>query len=599
MLLSLFLIFFGRKNGQKLRLWFNYKKTKRSDTKLEKNTNKLRDTLGCELKTPYKPITGKMKQEKFEKLEGRRNQNRLDILEEGIEIPEGTEGIEMEESISKESPPPQPNGLKRKRKITRKSLSLSLGALLLIIILIFLSFYIGKASACENVLSITSLGEICDTNKNQCQKSHMTSFYLQIGKIVCFEDVHGNKVNLTLKSMHNIVTYKHIYDTTDFEIVVGTPSDLCGLTGDFCNNKTCTLNSKHPEFKDRTHIAIQGYTCQTTPSCQTWCFFSDFSCTYLHWWLEPIGNIVKVYKYTYEIWGVSLEIKYGEHTKNIPLDLNKPTFGLDGDGLTNFKTIPITIDGSMRATYRYANNLIEDTTGIYEVEANELNFPQSDKIGDYQIQIEDGKSAMYNINNVRCQADFCGGRCIAPEPALRRFRNTTKPKYNEREYIIVNDMDITIKAKHDVYVGGVKIVIGNVDIKNLEINNALCDVGPLFNYACIGCNRNPYVVFQAHNIEAEGALYFTSNCTFDNNYVSCSNEPFKLSLLQHHTYCRLFFDSINKTIHIEMDIENIGILLPYKPIYDDKFGIIKAAHNILINDTFKNVFTFTVIREPP
>lgn len=214
------------------------------------------------------------------------------------------------------------------------------------------------ASACSDTLFISAEGEICDGDIHKCQKQKTTTFNFQTGKTFCFKDTSGNDFSVSIISMSKVATYKRLYDTLDFQIQVDAAKDHCGNWGENCKEGHCSLGSRHPEFKDVPDNKIQGFTCETTSSCQTWCIFADFSCTYLHWWLEPIGNIARVYKYTDAIWEVKLETQHGEIKKTLKLSLDNPTFGLDTLGLTANKTIPISIDSVEIPGYSFSDKII-------------------------------------------------------------------------------------------------------------------------------------------------------------------------------------------------------------------------------------------------
>ena len=220
-------------------------------------------------------------------------------------------------------------------------------------------------------------------------------------------------------------------------------------------------------------------------------------------------------------------------------------------------------------------------------------------VGDYQIQIfGNNRSFSYNVHDVKCQADFCGGKCTSSEPGLRRFRNRTQPKYNERKYFIVGDnMEITITSTiSDSTRGFGKISIGNVDLKNLVLKEAICDFELRHTYACTGCGENPYVVFEAYRFKTPGVIYFNTNCSLTQNYISCVRmQLIKLTMKQHYEYCYIELPTINRTFHISMDIENVGVIhsvIPQGASTTDY--MIESAKNILGSGDFKNSFTYIV-----
>lgn len=150
-----------------------------------------------------------------------------------------------------------------------------------IVIMIILGLLIGLASSCENNLFILSNGKICESNK--CKNFDMVSFPIQTGQSICFRDVNDDVLSISIISTHNRIKYYHMYDTSEFEVKMQTDS-LCGTE---CDSESCKMNAKHEKFIDKID-RIQGYTCETKSSCNRYCF-SDTSCTFIHWWLEPRG----------------------------------------------------------------------------------------------------------------------------------------------------------------------------------------------------------------------------------------------------------------------------------------------------------------------
>lgn len=217
----------------------------------------------------------------------------------------------------------------------------------------------------------------------------------------------------------------------------------------------------------------------------------------------------------------------------------------------------------------------------------ETNSPESDKIGDYQIEIKSNATAIYNVNYIKCQADYCSASCIGPESKLKRFRKTKNPTNELKSFEIKNQHIVEEKRK---IVATFNILIGNVDIVSLDIEKAMCSVNKISSYGCIGCNQKPYVIFKASAIKKEGIIPFESNCTFNKNYLSCTPEPFVLEVEDLDAFCYIFMPSMNKTISIDTHIEFVGNLNPTQPEMVSESAL-TIAKNVLLNWDLANAAT--------
>lgn len=233
----------------------------------------------------------------------------------------------------------------------------------------------------------------------------------------------------------------------------------------------------------------------------------------------------------------------------------------------------------MGAFYYPHKNLFEDNLSFYHVDGSEINFPETDKIEDFQIELTGNKTAIYNVNDVKCQVDYCAGSCNVPEPKLRRFRKSKNPLNEISSFEIKNKHIVVEKQKISATFN---LIIGNVDIVSLDIEKAMCHIDKVSSYGCIGCSQKPYVIFKSSSIKKEGIIPFESNCTFNKNYLSCITEPFVLEVEELDSFCYIFMPSLNKTINIDTTIEFVGQLNPSQPemVSESPLGI---AKNILFN----------------
>lgn len=65
-----------------------------------------------------------------------------------------------------------------------------------VVILIIFGLLIGLVSSCDNDLYISSNGKICE--KNKCKTLDMLSFPIQTGQSICFRDVDGDVLSMTI-----------------------------------------------------------------------------------------------------------------------------------------------------------------------------------------------------------------------------------------------------------------------------------------------------------------------------------------------------------------------------------------------------------------
>lgn len=157
---------------------------------------------------------------------------------------------------------------------------------------------------------------------------------------------------------------------------------------------------------------------------------------------------------------------------------------------------------------------------------SKINNPQTDLLEDYQIAL-DNKTRTYNEHNTICQFNNCHDKYKLPESKVASIiRNPKSNKLKAISFTKMRNSEI-IETKSMVNANAV-ITLGNVKFNNLQIMPAQCKVDMILSYGCPACTLKPYAIFQSTNIKNRGILPFESNCTFNKNYVSCNDEPYKL-----------------------------------------------------------------------
>ncbi|KOC63615.1 hypothetical protein WH47_02496 [Habropoda laboriosa] len=215
--------------------------------------------------------------------------------------------------------------------------------------------------------------------------------------------------------------------------------------------------------------------------CDFMCWHK-YACTWYEWWMIELKKPAKIYKKAYSIWTFDVVIQYKDMLRKYSFNTNNPHQELDIGKLFSSNSLPI-----------------RDRSKF-----NKLSSRRQDR--DYQISI-DNTSRTFPTNSVNCQVLGCNVLCSSSEPMLRKYRET----YNEK-----ND-------------------INHINIDNYQLQT----MKPILMSATIsiGCNKLPYAVIQATKIKTPGVVPFISNCTFNQKYLSCSNDAFILNPTSKYSIC--------------------------------------------------------------
>lgn len=165
-----------------------------------------------------------------------------------------------------------------------------------------------------------------------------------------------------------------------------------------------------------------------------------------------------------------------------------------------------------------------------------MNFSQSNVVGDYN-----SKTHIYNVKNVDCQIIWCKAYCEAQESKLKRFRNSNNKHLLIKRDQVIPESENQIERLYPIQANFL-LMMGKVEMANLHVKLAACGFEVIYNFACIGCNKKPYVIFQPKDIQELGIILFESNCKFSSNYLICSSRPFHVELDTINSFC--FFSSL-------------------------------------------------------
>ncbi|BEP11643.1 glycoprotein precursor [Anopheles stephensi orthophasmavirus] len=507
---------------QSLISWIGYKALRRSDKREEKKAEQLRSRTQIEIKPIYKE----------------------------------SYALNMKHY----------NKLKTKRESSMTNVIMNPVALVVI-------FFICDALSCDNTLYIRSDGKVCDSMG--CIETSMYELPLMTGSVVCFRDTAGELLKFKIAKATIRTRYNQIYYTSEYDLVVQKHARCKGAGG--CWSGGCMSSGMHAELRKTKNMSITGYGCGTnTLGCDTWCAMGT-SCTWWKWGIKLFGDYASVYEKISETWEVGLLVTYHNNSKHYTLNVNNPRVNLE-DIMSD---MPIYITGFTSELLHLPNGILVHKGKGYEMKVSSLNMPETDIIGDYQISL-DHLTETYNTHSIKCDTESCEVRCAIPESKLRRFIRMAD-RFNDIEFKLVGDSH-TLETERNVN-SVINMLIGNVDIRNLQVEKAKCMIESIGTFSCIGCTYEPYAIFQSYNIKSEGIVPFESNCTFNKNYLSCSTQPYELKLRVPSSSCYVYIPSFNQTMYINFGFQFKGSLDPSKSVYSKETEV-QAITNIITNQQF-------------
>ncbi|QMP82244.1 glycoprotein, partial [Coleopteran phasma-related virus OKIAV235] len=260
--------------------------------------------------------------------------------------------------------------------------------------------------ACDKSIYINSAGRICDVNN--CYDTPMASFPLTTGQLICYKDVNGSIFNIKITNAYYRDRYQLLYYTSDYEIKYDTYRRCLGT--DECGpNKNCYKGSIGSRF-NTNESKIEGYDCfDGEYSCDNFCF-RQATCSWVKWWLLDDKIMYPVYIKVTSIWEVELMITYHNIKKIVKVNVNNPTIDVSDFNSLGLKDIPIYVNGFTSEVISIPNGIIIHDSKAYITKVSELNMPETNIIGDYQISI-DGSNKIYDTNSIICRTTQCTTKC--------------------------------------------------------------------------------------------------------------------------------------------------------------------------------------------
>lgn len=445
---------------------------------------------------------------------------------------------------------------KKAEKVANRILLRGLTEVNPIVILVMIGVGLSIVDCCDNTLYISSSGSVCDGYG--CQSTSMYDMTLESGSTLCFRDNVGDLMTIRLKSAKKVLRSSLMYYTSDFSIKVDQLWECKGAGT--CWNGACDRLSEHPKLeKNVTGLEIISYGCGTnTLGCDTWCWHQT-SCTFYRWTMKQQGNLMPVYRVINRMWSVDIELTYKNKTNNYSLNVNNPRFDLNS---IDSNKISMLVNGFSVQEDILDNYYLQVDGEYYNTDASMINMPETDKVGDVQIDLH--KTTMtYNEDNVVCTTNSCKTLCTTGEPRVRRMLRKLE-NYNRHDGVFSGDRH-TLLTTYSVN-GLVRVMIGNVRLSSLRVMRPKCKLNIIGTYSCTGCLIKPYAVVQASEISEPGIMDFSSNCTFDRDYLSCSNEPIKISPLTSDKHCNIYVPTLNITLIVNFEFGFVGTLDPSVPI---------------------------------
>lgn len=418
-----------------------------------------------------------------------------------------------------------------------------------------------KTDACDTTLFLSSKGKIC--RDNRCLDLDVTTFTIRQGDVVCFNTYDHGQIKIEVERTEDIYRYIKDYYTSDYELKADSYR-RCWRAGE-CSWDNCESETIGQRFKmtaANNSRSIIGHGCHIVPTSCDWTCASGQICHYYRWELLAKGFRYPVYSLSEKTWSVTVRVDYNTYTFKQTLNANSPSHNIlvenkSGESIK----IPISIVSILKSEKTVKSNLIDIDGNMIEVNACEKNFPVYGLVGDYQISLND-EEHLFDQNNVDCSNTRCSLNCVIRDSSISRLIKTSsinRSNNTRNKYSIMDDYNVDVVKKS---YSTLNLMIGNVDIKNLIIKDAKCDIIIDMSYGCLSCIDKPFLVVTPTNIKVRGSLMYYSNCSFDRALLSCTNEPYMLVMDKNYNYCLIDIPSINFTKVVEVNYEYLGGLSP-------------------------------------
>ena len=416
---------------------------------------------------------------------------------------------------------------------------------------------------------------ICEENK--CFETNTYLLNIESDMKVCFNGLSSGVFALKLIDYRSVAVYNYIYKTSAYKIKVESHS-LCKSYGNSCWRGYCQKSAKHPIYKENNKNTTYGYGCDIISQYNGVCGWG-YACVWYQWHVKLEGEQYNVYKLNYKSFEIDFELSTGDSSKKITISENKLNFHLDLD-ISEGLHFPLSIVSTLGSEKSFSNNIVEIGNEFLDADASELNLPQTNRIGDIQIDRR-GKINLDRLSIV-CNAHDEIVECAQNEPAinvLKKNRKSRKFKRNEKitDYVVKRKLSLP---------RSVSIMFSHINLRSPEVTKPVCKMAVSYSYGCKECNQNPRVIITSSSIKQEGMLYFKSNCSFNKQHLSCSYKPQTLELQTDEQYCYIYMEAINATIYVNIEYEFIGEVMMNPLIYDQAESFPSLISSVASNPNF-------------
>jgi hypothetical protein len=439
------------------------------------------------------------------------------------------------------------------------------------------------ANCCDKVMYLFSGNRICDDHG--CNDVKTFTFQLRSGSTICFRDSNDVVTSYRITNMEYVDRYALQYYTQNYTIEHWTRWNCLG--SGHCWD--CESNFKHPDFKSLGEP--EGFGCLVGPaSCDNYCFRAS-ACTFFHWHLKAEGTKYGVYERISRVWSATVVVERNGTISTNNLNANNPSLNLNDHDIHN-ANLPMTISSFMAEDLMVDDFVVVIDNAAYGVQASKKNQPAHEMIGDFQVDTY-GKSQTFALSKLNIIQHNCKLSTQLQEPTISRLlRDKSKTKKYDNINFIMGKENLDVKTR---VMGTVQVYTHGRDFQNVYVKKPECKIDLVMTYGCKACNELPYAVFQAYDIKEPGVLPYESNCTFTKNYLSCSQDPFSLTLNGNYPACTIFIPDLNITIKFDVDYKYLGTLSPMR-LMSPKEGTLDAMISALFSgDVLSTIAKTTLI----
>lgn len=452
-------------------------------------------------------------------------------------------------------------------------------------------FLLPTVLSCDVTIYLDANTLTCGSGK--CIPEKNTQFSISSGQTICFKLSNDKLIQIRLRNTRLITNYLALYQTAEFNLKT-IKSSRCKYAG-LCFEEHCHQGMAHPDLaRIMSNYSVTGHFCGITPfTCNDWCFHKE-TCIWLHWAVTPKETKHVVYKRVETQWAADVVITIDKLTKVHKLSAMNPMAFNDPDNIFGREEMPVALTSMNKADLSLPE-LIMGLNGTFVAAiASDLDLPIKGQVGEYQISL-DGSTETLASDMVYCSVESCLSTCYHDTTALTKMMNKIYPK----ERVVYEIVDFEQVTRIDPIPMHAVMYLGNIDIAHLQIDPANCKFSVAFSYGCSGCDKMPYAVLTAQNINNPGVVYYTSNCSFKTQYLSCSNEPTVLFPSEKYDTCIININTLNQSVKVVFHYDFIGKVHTISKIASEDLGfydiIKKTTSDKYFWDSINQTFWFVGI----